>query len=124
MPIEEMKAKGFKRYSAYIKKLIYTEEIEVWARNIEDAYKIFECSADEIFDSCFADREYTEVLGLAECEGDLPKKLTDKGRSLVVTKIFTKARRNKQWNLTNREYTPCLMRMSYRLGVSVFLLIR
>ena len=33
MTIEEMKAKGFKRYSAYIKKLIYTEEIEVWARN-------------------------------------------------------------------------------------------
>ena len=42
MTIEEMKAKGFKRYSAHIKKLIFTEEIEVWARNIEDAYKIEE----------------------------------------------------------------------------------
>ena len=29
MTIEEMEAKGFKRYSAFIKKLIYTEEIEV-----------------------------------------------------------------------------------------------
>lgn len=79
MTIEEMKAKGFKRYSAHIKKLIFTEEIEVWARNIEDAYKIFECSADEIFDSSFADREYTEVLGLGECEGGLPIRADGQG---------------------------------------------
>ena len=72
MTIEEMEAKGFKRYAAHIKKLIFTEDIEVWARNIEDAYKIFECSADEVFGSCFADREYTEVQGLAECKEDIP----------------------------------------------------
>ena len=29
MTIEEWEAKGFKRYSAHIKKLIFTEEIEV-----------------------------------------------------------------------------------------------
>lgn len=71
MTIKEMKAKGFKRYSAYIKKLIFTEEIEVWARNIEDAYKIFKCSADELFGSSFADREYTEVQGLTECKENI-----------------------------------------------------
>lgn len=90
MTIEEWEAKGFKRYSAHIKKLIFTEEIEVWARNIEDAYKIFECSADEIFDSCFADREYTEVLGLGECEGDLPIKADGQGAFARCNEDFYK----------------------------------
>lgn len=72
MTIEEMKAKGFKRYSAQIKKLISTEECEVWARDIEEAYKIFTYSADELFDSSFADREYTEIQGLGECKEDIP----------------------------------------------------
>ncbi len=88
MTIEEMKAKGFKRYSAHIKKLIFTEEIEVWARNIEDAYKIFECSADEIFDSCFADHEYTEIQGLAECEGYLPIKADGQGAFTIRNEDF------------------------------------
>nr|DAS10292.1 MAG TPA: RNA polymerase inhibitor [Caudoviricetes sp.] len=39
MTIEEMKAKGFKRYSAFIKKLIYTNEVEVWAKDLDDAEK-------------------------------------------------------------------------------------
>ena len=90
MTIEEMKAKGFKRYSAHIKKLIFTEEIEVWARNIEDAYKIFECSADEVFASCFADREYTEVLGPGECEGDLPIKSDGQGAFARYNEDFYK----------------------------------
>ena len=90
MTIEEMKAKGFKRYSAHIKKLIFTEEIEVWARDIEDAYKIFEYAADEIFDSCFADREYTEIQGLAECEGDLPIKADGQGAFTNCNEDFYK----------------------------------
>lgn len=91
MTIEEMEAKGFKRYSAHIKKLIFTEEIEVWARNIEDAYKIFECSADEIFDSCFADHEYTEILGLGECEGYLPIRADGQGAFARCNEDFYKS---------------------------------
>lgn len=97
MTIEEMKAKGFKRYSAYIKKLIFTEEIEVWARNIEDAYKIFECSADEVFDSCFADREYTEVQGLAECKEDLPIKADGQGAFANCNEDFYKDYERRMW---------------------------
>jgi len=91
MTIEEMKAKGFKRYSAYIKKQIFTEEIEVWARNIEDAYKIFKCSADEVFDSCFADREYTEVQGLGECKGYLSIKADGQGAFTSCNEDFYKS---------------------------------
>ena len=91
MTIEEMEAKGFKRYSAHIKKLIFTEEIEVWARNIEDAYKIFECSADEIFDSCFADHGYTEILGLGECEGYLPIRADGQGAFARCNEDFYKS---------------------------------
>ena len=33
MTIEEMKAKGFKRYTGVIEKLIVTNEVEVWAKD-------------------------------------------------------------------------------------------
>ena len=39
MTIEEMKAKGFKRYTGVIEKLIVTNEVEVWAKDLDDAEK-------------------------------------------------------------------------------------
>ena len=39
MTIEEMKAKGFRRYTGVIEKLIVTNEVEVWAKDLDDAEK-------------------------------------------------------------------------------------
>ena len=72
MTIEEMEAKGFKRYAAHIKKLIFTEDIEVWARNIEDAYKIFENVADELGHNYYEDWEAATVELFGECNIPLP----------------------------------------------------
>ena len=66
MTIEEMKAKGFKRYTAYIEKLIVTNEVEVWAKDLDDAEKILENAAEELSDSAFEDWERPEVQGLDE----------------------------------------------------------
>ena len=91
MTIEEMKAKGFKRYTAFLERVISTGAIEIWARNIEDAYKIFKCSADEVFDSSFADREYTEVQGLAECKEDIPIRADGQGAFTNCNEYFYKS---------------------------------
>lgn len=61
MTIEEMKAKGFKRYTGVIEKLIVTNEVEVWAKDWDDANKILENAAEELPDSAFEDRESLEV---------------------------------------------------------------
>lgn len=61
MTIEEMKAKGFKRYTGVIEKLIVTNEVEVWAKDWDDANKILENAAEELPDSAFEDWESLEV---------------------------------------------------------------
>lgn len=66
MTIEEMKAKGFKRYTAYIEKHIVTKEVEVWAENWDDAEKILENTAEELSDSAFEDWESPEVQEIYE----------------------------------------------------------
>jgi len=42
MTIEEMKAKGYTRYTAFIEKLVVTQEVEVWAKDMDDAREILE----------------------------------------------------------------------------------
>ena len=66
MTIEEMKAKGFKRYTGVIEKLIVTNEVEVWAKDWDDANEILENAAEELPDSAFEDLERQEVQGLDE----------------------------------------------------------
>ena len=61
MIIEEMKAKGFKRYTGVIEKLIVTNEVEVWAKDWDDANEILENAAEELPDSAFEDWERPEV---------------------------------------------------------------
>lgn len=70
MTIEEMKAKGFKRYTGVIKKLIVTNEVEVWAKDLDDAEKILENAAEELSDYAFEDWESLEVQRVDEsiCE--------------------------------------------------------
>ena len=61
MTIEEMKAKGYKRYTAFIEKHIVTKEVEVWAKDWDDACTILEHAADALPDKAFEDRELPEV---------------------------------------------------------------
>ena len=61
MTIEEMKAKGFKRYTGVIEKLIVTNEVEVWAKDWDDANEILENVAEELPDSAFEYWERPEV---------------------------------------------------------------
>ena len=51
MTIEEMKAKGYLRYTAYIEKLIVTKAVEVWAKNFDDACTIVENAAGKLPDN-------------------------------------------------------------------------
>ena len=64
MTIEEMKAKGFKRYTAYIEKYIVTKEVEVWAKDWDDARAILEEAAEILPLSAFENGEYPEVQQL------------------------------------------------------------
>ena len=66
MTIEEMKAKGYKRYIAYIEKLVVTKNVEVWAKDWDDAYAIFEKAADALPDNVFEDWERPEVQEIYE----------------------------------------------------------
>ena len=70
MTIEEMKAKGFKRYTGVIEKLIVTNEVEVWAKDLDDAEKILENAAEELSDYAFENWESLEVQRVDEsiCE--------------------------------------------------------
>ena len=90
MTIEEMKEEGFKRYTACIKKRAVTEEIEVWAKDIKDARLIFKHCADEVFDSSFADREYTEVQGLTECKENISIRADGQGAFTNCNEDFYK----------------------------------
>ena len=64
MKIEEMKANGYTRYTAYIKKLIITKEVEVWAKDWDDARAILKKAAETLPDSAFEERELPEIQQL------------------------------------------------------------
>lgn len=64
MTIEEMKANGYTRYSAFISKYIVTKEVEVWAKDWDDAHAILEKAAETLPDSAFEDRELPEIQQL------------------------------------------------------------
>ena len=64
MTIEEMKAKGFRRYVAFIEKHIVTNAVEVWARDWDDAYAILEKAADVLPAKTFEDGEHPEIQQL------------------------------------------------------------
>ena len=66
MTIEEMKAKGFQRYTAYIKKLIVTKAVEVWAKDFDDACTIIENAAGKLPDNAFEDFDYPNVQEIYE----------------------------------------------------------
>ena len=64
MKIEEMKANGYTRYTACIEKLIITKEVEVWAKDWDDARAILEEAAERLPLSAFENGEYPEVQQL------------------------------------------------------------
>lgn len=64
MTIEEMKAKGYKRYTAFIEKHIVTKEVEVWAKGWDDANDILVNVAEKLPDSAFEVCEEPEIVGL------------------------------------------------------------
>ena len=66
MTIEEMKAERFKRYTAFIEKLVVTKEVEVWARDWDDAREILENAAEELPDNAFEDFDYPKVQEIYE----------------------------------------------------------
>lgn len=72
MTIEEMKVKGYLRYTAFLEKIISTDTIEVWARNESEAKQIFENVADELGDSYYEDWEDATVKLFGECDIPLP----------------------------------------------------
>ena len=71
MTIEEMKAKGYTRYTAFIKKLIITKEVEVWAKDWNDARDMLENAAKELLDSTFENVDDPEVICLEHDEESL-----------------------------------------------------
>ena len=66
MTIEEMKAKGFKHYTAIIEKKLVTKEVEVWAKNRYDAETILANASEELSDCDFEDWESLEVQWVDE----------------------------------------------------------
>ena len=72
MKIEEMKANGYTRYTAYIEKLIITKEVEVWAKNWDDARAILEEAAERLPLSVFENGEYPEIQQLERGPEPLP----------------------------------------------------
>lgn len=64
MTIEEMKAKGYTRYTAFIKKLMVTKEVEVWAKDWDDARTILEKAGDNLPNSAFENEESPDIQQL------------------------------------------------------------
>ena len=61
MTIKEMQANGYTRYTACIEKHIFTKEVEVWAKNGDDACAILEEAAETLPLSAFEERKLPEV---------------------------------------------------------------
>ena len=66
MTIEEMKAKGFKHYTAIIEKTLVTKEVEVWAKDWDDAETILANASEELSDCDFEEWVESEIHDLAE----------------------------------------------------------
>ena len=66
MTIEEMKAKGFKRYTGVIEKKLVTKEVEVWAKNRYDAETILANASEELSDCDFEEWVESEIHDLTE----------------------------------------------------------
>lgn len=64
MTIKEMQANGYTRYTAFIEKHIVTKEVEVWAKDWDDARAILEEAAETLPDSAFEERELPEIQQL------------------------------------------------------------
>ena len=72
MTIKEMKANGYTRYTAFIEKHIITNEVEVWAKDWEDARAILEAAAERLPLSAFENGEYPEIQQLERSPEPLP----------------------------------------------------
>ena len=72
MTIEEMKAKGYTRYTAFIEKHIVTKEVEVWAKDWDDALAILEEAAKALPNSAFENEELPDIQQLARSVEPLP----------------------------------------------------
>lgn len=66
MTIEEMKAKGYKHYTAIIEKKLVTKEVEVWAKDRYDAETILANASEELSDCDFEEWVESEILYLTE----------------------------------------------------------
>ena len=64
MTIEEMKAKGYTRYTAFIEKHIVTKEVEVWAKDWDDARAMLEEAAKALPFSAFENEELPDIQQL------------------------------------------------------------
>ncbi|UTC50795.1 hypothetical protein [Treponema sp. OMZ 855] len=72
MTIEEMKAKGYTLYAAFIKKHIVTKEVEVWTEDWDDALAILEETAKALPNSAFENEETPDIQQLARSVEPLP----------------------------------------------------
>ena len=72
MKIKEMQANGYTRYTAFINKYIVTKEVEVWAKDWDDARAILEEAAETLPDSAFEERELPEIQQLERSPEPLP----------------------------------------------------
>ena len=61
MTIEEMKANGYRRYIGGITKIVYTNWVEVWAKNKVDAKEIMENSTRIISFGDYESGEFPSV---------------------------------------------------------------
>ena len=67
-----MKANGYTRHTAFIEKVIVTKEVEVWAKDLNDARAILEEAAKTLPDSAFGERELPEIQQLERSPEPLP----------------------------------------------------
>ena len=71
MTIEEMKAKGYMRYAAYIQKTIATKEVEVWAKKKNDVFDILLEATKDLSNMEFENLRSTEAVYLGLCEKEI-----------------------------------------------------
>ena len=72
MTIKEMQENGYTRYTAFINKYIVTKEVEVWAKDWDDARAILEEAAETLPLSAFENGEYPEIQQLERSPEPLP----------------------------------------------------
>jgi len=72
MTIEEMKAKGYTRYTAFIEKHVVTNEVEVWAKDWNDARSMLEEAAKALPFSAFENEELPDIQQLEHSAASPP----------------------------------------------------